>query len=336
MLKTLCVGTVCAETGTKKTGILPIPEKFAGELLPVDVIVVNGREDGPVVYIGAGTHGDEFNSMEACRKAALALDPQVLKGAVIFAPCHNNAALANCCRHSPADGKDLDDCFPGDLNGTPSDALAYIIFHEALLKADYMIDMHTASKNGCNIRYGTISPVIPEVRDRSYQLVKDFGGQVVFELKKPGPGEYLGQETGWNYSGNLFAQAHLQGIPGSIIEYGEAGRLDLSQIDAAVQGIFNMLKGLNMLEGEVEEYSPIFIRRNLTIRSEKQGLFYCYKEPGELVKKGMLLGEIVTYPDKLTRITAPCDGIVLRIATEALVKQDVRLFILGIPEDQNK
>ena len=333
MLKTLSVGTAIANAGEKVRGIIPVPEAFKDELLPVDVVVVNGKFDGPVLYIGAGTHGDEFNSMEACRKAALQLEPAELKGAVIFALCHNNAALANCCRHSPADGKDLDDCFPGTMEGTASDALAYIIFHEALLKANYMIDMHTASKNGCNVRYGTISPVIPEVRDKSYKMVTDFGGQVIFELKKPEAGEFLGQETGWSYAGNLFAQAHLQGIPGSIIEYGEAGRLDQDQIDAAVYGIFNMLRGLNMLDGEIEVFEPLFIKRNHTIRSQTQGLFYCYKNPGERIKKDMLLGEIVVYPNEIHKIISPCDGIVLRIATEALVKEDVSLFVIGIPEE---
>ena len=332
MPQTLKVGTALAGPGEKTSGVIAIPEKFREELLPVDIVLVNGTQDGPTVYIGAGTHGDEFNSMETCRKASLMLQPQDLRGAVIFAPCHNGAALRACCRHSPADGKDLDDCFPGTPEGSPSEVLAHLIFHQALVKADYMIDMHTASKNGYNVRYGTISPVIEEVRDRSRKLVSDFGGEVIFELKKPGEGEYLGQETGWSYAGNLFAQAHLRGIPGSIIEFGEAGRLDQEQIEAAVKGIFNMLRGLDMLEGEVESFTTYYIRRNHTIRSDRQGLFYCCKKPGDMIKKGDLLGQLIIYPDHEHRILSPCDGIVLRIATEAQVKKDVRLFVLGVRE----
>lgn len=330
MLNAFSVGTACAKPGEKATGVLEIPKKFEGEILPVDVVVVNGIKDGPVVYVGAGTHGDEFNSMEACRKASIAIDATKLSGAVIFAPCHNKAALANCCRHSPADGKDLDDCFPGKLDGTASDALAYVIFHEALLKADYMIDMHTASRGGYNLRYGNIVTTDQDDNEKSFNLVTDFGAPVIVSLKMSGGSDTLGKGTGWNYSGNLFVQAYLKGIPSSIIEYGEAGRINQDQIQASYEGVLNMLCGLGMLEDEVVKNNPISVEGYMPVLSEVQGLFYCYAEPGKAVSKGEMIGEVVIYPNEIWQAFSPCDGVILRIATEALVKKGTRLFYVGV------
>ena len=68
--------------------------------------VINGADDGPVLWLNAGIHGDEPQGALAVILMIRELDPQVLKGAVVCVPAMNVPAFEASKRGNPLDSDD--------------------------------------------------------------------------------------------------------------------------------------------------------------------------------------------------------------------------------------
>jgi len=137
-MKTLRVGNLTAEAGTKTRGSLRVVPMAGSRDVSIPAILINGKEDGPIVNLHAGIHGDEFEGIRAIWQIAEQLRPEDLSGAVIATPIVNTAAYAAGMRESPIDGKNLARVFPSDSAGTPTDKLAHYFFNEVVLRSDYV------------------------------------------------------------------------------------------------------------------------------------------------------------------------------------------------------
>src|SRR4029077_6743515 len=93
----------------------------------VPVVIINGSDDGPVVYLHAGSHGQEtIYSVEMLRRLRAELDRAQLKGAVIAVPIANLLAHQFAMRVPPhyaaregvAFAGDLHKLWPGDPHGS--------------------------------------------------------------------------------------------------------------------------------------------------------------------------------------------------------------------------
>ncbi|HSR10016.1 MAG TPA: succinylglutamate desuccinylase/aspartoacylase family protein, partial [Thermodesulfobacteriota bacterium] len=141
----LKIGSASAEIGDKAQGFIKVGELSGPSEIVIPVLILNGKEDGPVLWINGGVHGDEVNVVMVSRRLAAGLNPGQLKGAVVFTPVCN--PLATQWRHklNPYDYLDLDQQFPGDPNGLISQRLAHHLFQEIKAKANYLINFHTAA-----------------------------------------------------------------------------------------------------------------------------------------------------------------------------------------------
>ena len=96
--------------GTKRSGFLRIEDSSCD--FDVPVVVVRGREPGPIAVVIGGIHGGEHNSIEGPRRVAFDLDPNLVKGAVVIIPVANRAAFhARSHNGSPPDGQNLAQLF---------------------------------------------------------------------------------------------------------------------------------------------------------------------------------------------------------------------------------
>ncbi|HHQ13712.1 MAG TPA: succinylglutamate desuccinylase, partial [Chromatiales bacterium] len=84
---------------------------FEGVSTATPVLVVNGREPGPVLCLTAAIHGDELNGIEMVRRVLHELEPEKLKGAVIGIPIVNLQGFRRGSRYLP-DRRDLNRYFP--------------------------------------------------------------------------------------------------------------------------------------------------------------------------------------------------------------------------------
>ena len=331
MPDTVQVGSARAERGEKVWGELPVPEAQREALRPPWVVVVHGAADGPTVYIGSGTHGDELNSIEATRRTALELDPRSVHGTVILVPVHNRASFDARARRAPADDKDLDYCYPGREDGSPTEVLARVLFDGAITRADYALDLHTATRGGWNLAHALVAPHTPEAAERAQELAQVFGTRVIVRLERPAPGAHLGDAMGWDLDHNLFVQASARGIPSTIIEFGEGGRLEPDQVELGRRGIRNVLAHLGVLEARAEPQPAAFVAREArAIRCATQGLLHMAVRAGDRVGRGQLLARVVSFPDQVEEIRTDADGVVVRVSTDGVIARNDRVVVLAV------
>jgi len=138
----------------------------------------------------------------------------------------------------PADGKNLNRCFPGSYEGTYTDVLARSIFDELIAPADVVIDLHGGD---------LVEDVAPftlydesGVEARARELALAFGlPYVVREAAAEGSGV-----------GTTSLAAAAVGVPAIIPEAGGRGQLEQEAIGALVRGVQNVLYQLGMVADE--------------------------------------------------------------------------------------
>jgi uncharacterized protein len=328
-------GTVAPAPGEMVRGELPIPVLHRDRIKPPSFVVIRGGSAGPVLYVGAGAHGDEFNAIEAVRRATLALDPRAVRGTIIFVPVQNIAAFEARTRCTPADDRDMDTCYPGDPDGSPSEVLAHALFTELVTKADYALDLHTATRAGWNLLHALTAPDSPRASAKAQDLARAFGCRVIITLEPPAAGQHLGESLGWNLEQNLFVQATARGIPTPIIEFGEGGRMEADQVELGLRGILRVLEHLKMLEptssgGEPAPLDDVFVTSGSTaIRATTQGLLHVLVRPGTQVRQGELLARVISLSDEVEEIHSNADGLIVRVSTDGVVTPGDRVVVLA-------
>src|SRR5712692_5038986 len=142
----LSVGRITAKSGEKVSGWLEVPAGVdAGTKIPVSV--VNGARPGPVLALVAGTHGSEYTSILALQRVLKRLDPATMSGAVILVHMACPPTFYGRRIYYGPDGKNLNRMYPGDLNGTISDRIAYVLTRDVIDKCTHLVDLHCGDGN---------------------------------------------------------------------------------------------------------------------------------------------------------------------------------------------
>ena len=112
-----------------------------GEITEAEVLHIRGAEEGPVIYIVAGVHGDEIAAWYAGR---LLRGATLKKGELyVIAPANTNGAK-NVTRYVK-DRQDLNRSFPGSETGNEAERMANAIFRDIeRVKPDLLLDLHEA------------------------------------------------------------------------------------------------------------------------------------------------------------------------------------------------
>ncbi len=77
------IGTAKGVAGQAVRGSLVVAEAADGSPVALPVVVVTGRETGPVVWVEASAHGDEYGGPRALQDVVRGLDPATMKGTVV-------------------------------------------------------------------------------------------------------------------------------------------------------------------------------------------------------------------------------------------------------------
>ena len=291
-------------------------EIFEGISTETPVLIVNGRQAGPTLCLTAAIHGDELNGIEMVRRVLHELDPEKLHGAVIGIPIVNLQGFRRGSRYLP-DRRDLKRYFPGNPQGSSAARIAYSFFEEIILQCDTLVDLHTGSFYRTNL---------PQLRaDLRYSEIKEltqgFGSIVVLHsIAAPG---------------TLRRAATDAGIPTVTLEAGEPLRLQSAKVSQGVNGVFNLLNSLDMVNrirllGQPE---PVFYE-STWVRADHGGILFAVVRLGQTVKVGEVLG---TVTDPITNqqnlIYSPEDGRILGMALNQVVMPGFAAFRIGIETD---
>jgi predicted deacylase len=260
--KDLAVDTIVAKPGQKTQGYLTVGERQDGTPIRIPVALVNGVEDGAVLYLQAASDGNELNGIAVIQAILRQIEPDQLCGGIIAVPLVNYHAFHAKQASNPVDGKKMNRCFPGKADGSSSERTAYALFNQAIKQADYCIDLHQ----------GGVHPMIDEVRvrvgkkdsqhDACLELARIFGSGYILDQKGP--------------DGQLARAAPAEGIPTIDPELGGCHGWDRESIAKGILGVENILKHYGFIEGEAVIPEKQFVVDSFTKVLSNRGGFIRY------------------------------------------------------------
>ncbi|MBN1284403.1 MAG: succinylglutamate desuccinylase/aspartoacylase family protein [Anaerolineae bacterium] len=266
MTEPLVIGTAQGIPGRLSYG------KFEAVRLPsggddhFPVVIAQGREDGPTLWITANIHGNEVTGLAALHKL---LDDELaarLRGALVAVPTLNPSGLVERSRSAHyLGGDDPNRLFPARVQNPETklpSALqaAYARLFEVMKStADYLIDLHCMGVQ--SIPIALRDPVYYTDKSekgaagRLFETVnamqEAFGLSIINEF---GGGEYLRQDLHRSVSGAMLNCAY---IPAFTVELGGYPSVEPAARDAAVAGLRNVMRWAGMLDGAPEPVTGI-------------------------------------------------------------------------------
>lgn len=248
-----------------------------------------GASEGPRVVLLGVQHGDEYSGMEIINRVMDSLDPSAVNGGVVALPVSNPLAFNAAARVTPPsvgyENLNMNRVWPGNPEGLLMERIVAQVWENVVLGSDAVLDLHEGGR-AFMARYiharGT-EETDRMVGDRNRRLCRLFGQGV------PVLG---GVRTRSHMMGSLSVQAGLRGIPCVGPELGGGGRLWEPLVEVGVQGVRNILIGLDMVRGEPvgQEAEQRVALESTWPKTSMGGVMYNTCELGAVVEKGERLG----------------------------------------------
>lgn len=327
MAGTVRIGDVTCGPGEIRFGSIHSVYLRDSSVVKIPLIVVNGVKDGPNLWLGSTVHGDEIPGYEVIRRVTREIvDPKSLRGTILGCPVQNPLAYMDSNRLTPQDGININRVFPGNPSGALTERLAYDLFHEGVSKADVVLDFHSNATGAVSftiLRSGGEG----HAWDEQWPLARAFG--ITIAVAEVG---HLG------LSGMLQDAAIAAGKPALTPEFSGQTFLEEDSVQAGVTGTLNVMKYLDMIDGEIEPQTKVMvIEEPLTDRhhvlADKGGFVQPLVPIGEKVAKGQPVLHVRDfYGDIVDTVTSPTDGWVItypRTGNHAVSTGDYIVFVFG-------
>jgi len=282
-------------------------------IIDTPIYVSRGLEDGPVLALIAGMHGDEINGMEIVRRILDSGMHQPKRGTVICMPIINMYGFLNYSRDVP-DGKDINRSFPGSRNGSLASRVAYHLMHDVIPHIDYGIDFHTGGAMRAN--YPQVRALLTD--DKNIELAQAF--HAPFTLNSPFRPNSLRKE------------ASRRGKYIIVYEGGESLRFDQNAIKEGIAGTLRLMKHLNMIEeAPLPDVENKMIWSTTWIRAKSAGLFQTNVYCGQLVQKDEWVGTITDpFGEFKEKVITPVTGYVVGLNNIPVINAGDALMHIGM------
>jgi hypothetical protein len=306
------LGEVSIAPGEQRSIELPLPSFYSHTPVVMPVHVLNGRRDGPVLFVSAAIHGDEINGVEIIRRLLNIRSIRKLKGALIAVPVVNVYGFISQSRYLP-DRRDLNRSFPGSESGSMAARLAFTFMREVVSQCTHGIDLHTGAIGRENL---------PQIRAKvldapqTAAMACAFGAPVILnsELR----------------DGSLREAVAEFGIPVLLYEAGEALRFDEVAIRAGVKGITRVMRHLGMLSRDSSRKkatAPFVAKKSQWVRAPQSGVLRMIAPLGRQVSKGDIIGRIADpFGEQEIEVRSDTSGIIIGKTNLPLVYEGEALF----------
>lgn len=296
--ESFCLNHISVEPGNVWTGYLELGQ---GEFrLPAAVL--HGTRPGKTMLITAGVHGGEYVGIQAAIELSQKLRIQKVAGTIIIVKVINVPAFER--RNGSmglTDGKNLNREFPGNPKGTEMERLAWAVSHELQPVADYYIDLHSG--------------------DDYEQLTSYVYYAGMADEKTVSQSRRMAEQVDVPYmvrsnvaSGGAYNYAASQGIPSILIERGGMGAWTSEEVRSTRRDVRNILCHLGIYQGKKDyrTYYPLDVTDICYQDASRDGLWYPFKKPGDMIREGEILGEVRDYEGGLLELSvAEYDGVIL-------------------------
>jgi predicted deacylase len=293
---------------------LQVARLYTRTSVEIPVVVHRGPQEGPVLLVLAGVHGDEVNGIDTVRRILADIAERPLeKGTLVAIPILNVFGFLSMKRELP-DGRDLNRFFPGAANGSLASRLAHALVTEVLPAVDVVIDLHS----GADQRYNHPHLRFTEGDEGSWEIAQVFDPPLV--LRAPIRDKSI--------------RAHLNhlGKQYVLFEGGKARSLDEDAVREAYRGVARVMEHLGLWRGPSDPTrGTAMLSSSKWVRAPIAGLFHPVMENGSKVDKGMVLGLVSDpYGEAVRQVRAPFPGHIICVNTAPVVNQGDALFHLGI------
>lgn len=292
-------------------------------LIDTPIYVSRSLQDGPVLALIAGMHGDELNGMEIVRRILDLGLHKVKRGTVVCMPVINVYGFLNYSRDVP-DGKDVNRSFPGTKTGSLASRVAYHLMREVVPFIDCGIDFHTGGAMRSN--YPQVRAVLRD--DGNLELATAFSAPFTIDMQfRPN---------------SLRREAARKGKRIIVYEGGESLRFDPHAIEEGVAGTLRLMKALNMIDTAPEpSESNRVIWSTTWIRAKHAGLFQPNIKCGQLVHRGEWVGTITDpFGEFKEEVMASQTGYVIGLNNGPVINAGDALIHMGMDNfcrlDNNK
>jgi len=315
------IGSARGVAGQSVRGSLKVAEAADGSAVALPLVVVTGRKPGPVVWVEASAHGDEYGGPRALQDVVRSLDPETLSGTVVAVMITNPLAFRALQRVNPNldDLEDFGDAFPG-RERFATERIAAALSNEVRRVAEYFVDLHTG---GDRFRqhpfvFYTTAGKVPA--DRYDDLARSFG---IPTLWRDTEKVFAHDAT------TVFAEA---GIPSFLVEVGGGQPLEPADISLQAEAVRSFLRKVGVLPGQPARRSIYTVITGYRIVTNARGGFLDVAvKPGDRIHAGTTLARILdVYGDTVETMTAPEESdIVLGVSTYPTAATGGWLFELG-------
>jgi uncharacterized protein len=313
----LTVGTAVVHSGQKVTGVIEVPAGV-DTAANIPVILIGGAKPGPVLALVAGSHGTEYASIIALEKLAQSAEASDLAGTLIIVPLVNLASFAQKTPHlNPVDGKNMNRFYPGKSDGTQTERASWAITKQVIEKSDYLIDFHGGDLDENMRKYAYWADTGNSKRDEVTRgMVLAFGFDHII-IQHARPSDPRPAAT------TLSRYTADSGKPAIAVEAGHAGTTLAEDVDALVDGSWNVMRHLKMLPGKAAPVEhPLWMNGPVAVTSEHEGVFYPLVLPEAYVEKGARLGYLTDYfGNRIEDAISPVAGVIVYVAALPSMKK---------------
>ena len=299
--------------GSIKRYWLRIITNGLGSPISIPVIVARGLEEGPILGVTAAVHGNELNGISVIQRLFNEIEIDSLRGTIVGIPVVNIPAFERKKRRFN-DGVDLNHIMPGNEHGSISAVYAFRLIDRIIGSFDYLLDLHTASHGRTNSYY---------VRaDMSHPITKKLALLQNAQIIVNNPPS----------DGTLRGAAEDLGIHAITLEVGNPNTFQKKMIKTGIEGIYNVLSHLNMIEDPIEapEDETILCDSSFWIYMDRGGLLTVHVNLLDVLKKGQKIATVRNVFGDITKdYTSPEDGIVIGRSISPVNQTGGRILHLG-------
>jgi predicted deacylase len=293
-----------------------------GTEIHVPHVIISGAADGPVLLVTAGIHNAEYVGIQAAIELSSEIDPEQLAGTLIIVPVANRSGFENRTMSMVhEDGKNLNRVFPGDENGTAADRLAHLLFNTFITYADAYVDLHSGDG------FEELMPYVYYVGDTDCE-------EAAAAMASCVDTEYYVRSR--CKAEGAYNTSSMSGIPSILIERGQLSQFPREEIDADKADVINIMKHLDMLDGDHREFSKTRLIE-CELHSPASGCWYPELHAGDRFTKDQLLGTIRNYfGEDIEEVRATEDGIIIYQCASLNIVKDGPMISYGIVSAANQ
>ena len=296
--KNFKIGTLEVKAGEAYHGKL----ELSNGVFEVPVSVFCGKRPGQTVLITAGVHAGEYVGIQSAIDLARHLQIEKVNGTIIIAKVIRKEEFEHRAGSlGMKDGKNLNREFPGKSDGTETERLAYAVATELFPYIDRYIDLHSGDD------YERLTPYVYYAGCAKEEVVA-MSRKMAEQVDVP----YMVRSA--VATGGAYNYAASMGIPSILIERGEMGAWTLEEARSTRRDVKNILCAIGSYEEkrDYRQYYPLEVVDVTYQAAEFTGCWYPFKNPGDMIVRGEIIGEIRDYEgNPLEVCRAEYDGVIL-------------------------